>query len=91
MKNIIISLFVLFSIALSCSMAVGAEKMTRLDCINICVAYNMNNKCTKAQKFCYEVKIEETSITKEIDIYTGDLTPPTQSCISADGKAFKCN
>lgn len=28
---------------------------------------------------------------KEIDINTGDLTPPTQNCVSADGKVFKCN
>lgn len=91
MKKAIIILTVLFPCLLSFAMAVGAEKIIRLDCVNVCVAYNKENKCIEAQKICYAVKMEATADTKEIDIYTGDLTPPTQSCLSADGKVFKCN
>ena len=71
--------------------AAEAENITRLDCVNVCATYNESDECTKAQKVCYEVETEQTDVTKEIDIYTGDLMPPTQNCLSADGKVFKCN
>jgi hypothetical protein len=91
MKNFVSVIAAVFVIVLWYSSVVGAETKTRLDCFNICVVYNKDNKCTKAQKVCYEVTIEETAVNKEIDIITRDLTSPTQSCLSADGKVYKCN
>lgn len=91
MKNFVTVIAAAFVIVLCYSLVVRAETKTRLDCFNICVVYNKDDKCTKAQKVCYEVKREETAVTKEIDIITDDLTPPTASCLSADGKVYKCN
>jgi hypothetical protein len=91
MKNFVIVIISVFVITLCYSFVFGAETKTRLDCFNICVVYNKSNMCTKAQKVCYQVKIEETAVNKEQDIITRDLTPPTQSCLSADGKVYKCN
>lgn len=34
---------------------------------------------------------QTSSPRKDIDIITDDLTPPTQNCLSADGKVYKCN
>lgn len=70
----------------SSAMSVDAATKTRKDCFNICKSYDKDGNCTKTEKMCLEVIIEEP------DIITRPLTPPTQSCISADGKTvYKCN
>lgn len=63
----------------------NANSKTEKRCYDSCTKYDENNKCTKTEKVCYEIIIEET------DIITRDLTSPTQSCASADGGVYKCN
>ena len=92
MKNFVTVVAAAFVIAIVLLLVVRAETKTRLDCFNICVVYNKDDKCTEGyMKVYYGSQREETAVTKEIDIITDDLTPPTASCLSADGKVYKCN
>ena len=75
---------VLFKLLLIVLISIPISK-TEKRCYDSCTKYDENNKCTKTEKVCYEIIIEET------DIITRDLTSPTQSCASADGGVYKCN
>jgi len=58
---------------------------TKRVCSDECAAYDKDGKCTRTKKVCYEIVVEDPKIIDR------DLTPPTQSCASADGKIYKCN